>query len=73
MPEHPTISIKVSIAPQVARGLHALVLQTLTSTATGGGPARGGDVITNSLSGTVHGTVFQIGKVHGQVNDGRGR
>ena len=72
MPEQQTLSIKVSVAPRAADGLHALVAKHLARTE----PRRRertGDVITNTFSGTAHDTVIQIGKVHGQVNDNRGR
>jgi hypothetical protein len=72
VPEQPTLSIKVSVAPRVADGLHALVEQLLTKTK----PKkrrRGGDVITNTFSGTARDTVIQIGKLRGRVNDDPGR
>jgi hypothetical protein len=72
VPEQPTLSIKAAIAPQIAAGLHSLVQKHLARTE----PRehrRTGDVITNTFSGTAHDTVIQIGKVHGQVNDNRGR
>ena len=72
MPEQPTLSIKASIAPQIAGGLHSLV-QKHHAQAAPREHRRTGDVITNTFSGTAHDTVFQIGKVHGQVNDNRGR
>ncbi|NKE61380.1 hypothetical protein FXN61_33275 [Lentzea sp. PSKA42] len=72
MPEQTTMSIKVSIAPQVANGLYALVQKHLAE-ARPNERRRTGDVITNTFSGTAHDTVIQVGKVHGQVNDNRGR
>ncbi|MFD9704834.1 hypothetical protein [Lentzea sp. NPDC059081] len=67
VPQQTTLSIKVSVAPEAVRGLHAVVREHLEN-APARKASRGGDVITNSLTGTVHGTVFQIGKVHGDVN-----
>ncbi len=72
MPEQTTLSIKASVAPRAVGGLHPIVREHLERGAARGAPASG-DVITNSLTGTVHGTVFQIGRVHGNVTDGRGR
>ena len=71
VPEQPTISIKAEIAPQVARGLHALVEQALTKP-----PAekpakddrRARPTVVNSVKGTVRGTLFQIGNVEGGVH-----
>jgi hypothetical protein len=76
VPEQPTMSIKVSMAPQIAGGLHSLVQNLLTSaseikTPKGRGSSDGS--INNEISGTVHGTVFQIGRVNGDMNDNRGR
>jgi hypothetical protein len=76
VPEQPTMSIKVAIAPQIGGGLHSIVQNCLTSASESKKPegrGRSGDVYRNEVSGTVHGTVFQIGKVHGDVNDNRGR
>ncbi|HEX8870568.1 MAG TPA: hypothetical protein VF821_33185, partial [Lentzea sp.] len=76
VPEQSAITITASIAPEVAGGLHALVQKTLAEAAAAASaekPPRGGDVITNNFTGSNVGTVFQIGKVHGQVNDNRGR
>ncbi|MEV6238106.1 hypothetical protein [Lentzea sp. NPDC051838] len=76
VPEQSSITITASLAPQVAGGLHAVATKTLAAAARSTAaekPSRGGDVITNSITAPVTGTVFQIGKVHGQVNDNRGR
>ncbi|MDT7786888.1 MAG: hypothetical protein QOF58_5307 [Pseudonocardiales bacterium] len=76
MPEQPSISISVSIAPRIANGLHALVQKTLSDAAPQVKPKddrRAGDKIVNRSDGPVHGTLVQIGKVHGDVNDYRGR
>ncbi|HEX7302966.1 hypothetical protein [Lentzea sp.] len=70
MPEQTTLSIKAEVAPDVRSGLHAIAREHLADTPSRP-PSGGGDVITNSLTGTVRGTVFQIGKVHGNVNDNR--
>jgi hypothetical protein len=72
VPEQPTLSIKAAIAPQVADGLHSLAEKHLAQ-AQPDGRGRSGDVITNTFSGISSGTVIQIGKVHGNVNDNRGR
>ena len=72
VPEQPTLSIKVSVAPKVADGLAAQVQKLLTR-AEPQHRHRGGDVINNTFSGIANETVIQIGKVHGQVNDNRGR
>ncbi|MFS8099263.1 hypothetical protein LFM09_19230 [Lentzea alba] len=73
MPEHPTVSIDVSIASQVASGLHALVAKHLSAARAKEAPRRSGDTYVNKVSGTVDGTVIQIGRMHGNVNDNRGR
>lgn len=73
MPEQPTVSIKVVIAPHVAGGLHALVQKCLSSAASEPRPkghGRAHKVITNTSTGPVHGTLFQIGNVEGNVNYG---
>ncbi|WP_330270572.1 type II toxin-antitoxin system CcdA family antitoxin [Lentzea sp. NBC_00516] len=71
MPEQTTLSIKVEVAPQVAGGLSALVEKLLASAVReakrkdrdgGRGP------VVNKHSGTVHGTLFQIGNVEGNVH-----
>lgn len=71
MPEHPVISIKAGIAPQVAGGLHALVEKVLTGAAAerqvkSDRGAR--KTIINRSEGTVRGTLFQIGNVEGDVH-----
>ena len=71
MPEHPTMSIKVVIAPQIADGLHALARKCLTSATAEPKPKDHGKArkgITNTSTGTVHGTLLQIGNVEGNVN-----
>ncbi|WP_329787429.1 hypothetical protein V1227_21770 [Lentzea sp. DG1S-22] len=71
MPELTTLSIKVSVAPQVERGLHALVREHPASApARPESPDRPSDrgTIVNQSFGDVHGTLFQIGTVHGNVN-----
>ncbi|SES12982.1 hypothetical protein SAMN05216188_122152 [Lentzea xinjiangensis] len=75
MPERTTLSIKVVVAPHVAEGLHALVRKALagpTATRDERG-RRGGDTYVNKVSGTVNDTVIQIGRLHGNFNDHRGR
>ncbi|MDX8034125.1 hypothetical protein SK803_28235 [Lentzea sp. BCCO 10_0856] len=72
VPEQPTLSITAAIAPEVAGGLHSLAEKHLAK-AGQEDHRRTGDVITNTFTGTSSGTVIQIGKVHGQVNDNRGR
>jgi len=72
VPEQQTLSIKVSVAPRVAHGLAPRVEKLLTRA----GPKRrkrGGDVITNTFSGTANETVIQIGKLRGRVDDDPGR
>jgi hypothetical protein len=71
VPEHPTVSIKAVIAPQIADGLHALAQKCLASGTSEPEPKDHGKarkVITNTSTGTVHGTLFQIGNVEGNVN-----
>ncbi|MFD5831863.1 hypothetical protein [Lentzea sp. NPDC060358] len=70
MPEQTTLSIKVSAAPHVVRGLYAVALEHLGKPSAHPAP-RGGGGTTNSISGPVHGTVLQIGNVHGNVNPNR--
>ncbi|GAB2859005.1 hypothetical protein [Lentzea nigeriaca] len=65
MPEQPTMSIKVTIAPQVAGGLEALVRDVLSRAAKERKSAR---PVRNRAQGTVHGTVFQIGNVEGDFH-----
>ncbi|MGW4212897.1 hypothetical protein ACWEIJ_33275 [Lentzea sp. NPDC004789] len=72
MPEQPTMSIKVEVAPRIIGGLHALARKHLTDAAAKK-PARTKAVNKNSVSGAVRGTVFQIGQMYGQVNDHEGR
>ncbi|SDG22535.1 hypothetical protein SAMN05216553_106263 [Lentzea fradiae] len=64
MPEQTTLSIKAALAPHIGAGLHATVLEHVR-----GAPAerssRGGDVIHNKITGTVHGTAIQVGKING--------
>ena len=67
MPEQPTLSIKVTIAPQVAGGLHALVQKVLTRTTSPGG----GGSPHNKVTGTVYGTVVQANDIHGGITLGR--
>ena len=71
MPEQLSISITVSIAPHIAHGLHTLVQKTLSEAAPS--PARNDDrggrkSFTNTVEGTVHGTVLQIGNVDGGIH-----
>ena len=73
MPEQQTMSIKVEIAAQVSSGLYALVAKKLAPTGDPERPPRSGDTYINSVSGPVYDTVIQIGRVHGNVNDNRGR
>ncbi|WP_176959826.1 hypothetical protein [Lentzea jiangxiensis] len=65
------MSIRVSVTPQVERGLHALVREHLASAPVRPEPQdRPGErgSIVNQSFGDVHGTLFQIGTVHGNVN-----
>lgn len=73
MPEQPTMSITVGIAPQISSGLHALVAKHLPGAGEPERPHRYGDTYINKVSGPVYDTVIQIGRVHGNVNDNRGR
>jgi hypothetical protein len=73
VPEQPTMSIRVTVAPQIAGGLHALARKHLTRAAAAKKPARTGGATTNNISGSVRGTVFQIGNVYRQVDDHEGR
>ncbi len=71
MPEQPAISITVTIAPQVAGGVHALVRKTLAEAAAQAPPKdsrKAPRTITNSQTGTVRGTLFQIGNVEGDIH-----
>ena len=73
MPEQPTMSIAVEIAPRVSSGLHALVAKYLARPGEPERPPRSGDTYINKVSGPVYDTVIQIGRVHGNVNDNRRR
>ena len=71
MPEQTTLSIKVEVAPQVAGGLAAFVQKLLADTVRElkrkeRDASRA--TVVNKSSGTVHGTLFQIGNVEGNVN-----
>jgi hypothetical protein len=71
VPEQPTMSIKVGIAPPLADGLHALAQKCLTSGTAEPKPQSHGTArkaVTNTSTGAVHGTLFQIGNVEGSVN-----
>ncbi|MCP2198484.1 hypothetical protein [Lentzea flava] len=71
MPEQPTLSIKVTVAPQVAGGLEALVRDVLARAAAkekAKGPRKARQPITNRAESTVHGTLFQIGNVEGDIH-----
>lgn len=72
MPEQQTLSIKVSVAPRVAHGLAPIVEKLLTR-AGSRRRKRGGDIITNSFSGTANETVIQIGKLRRRAGDDPGR
>jgi len=65
VPELVTLSITVTIAPQVAGGLAALVGKSLAKAAPEKPKKRErtGDTYVNKSSGVVHGTVIQIGRV----------
>ncbi|MFJ8963177.1 hypothetical protein ACIRG5_27700 [Lentzea sp. NPDC102401] len=67
MPEQMTLSITVTVAPRMAGGLLGLVTKYLAKQA---GETRGKDrtTVVNKSSGPVHGTLFQIGSVHGDVH-----
>ncbi|SFR22678.1 hypothetical protein SAMN04488564_106312 [Lentzea waywayandensis] len=71
MPEQMTLSIKVEVAPQIAAGLSALV-QNLLASAVRELKRKDRDEsrrsVVNEHRGTVHGTLFQIGNVEGNVN-----
>jgi hypothetical protein len=72
VPEQPTMSIRVRIAPQVAGGLTLLVRQLLTGVAAQKPPKaerKARRPIVNRAEGTVRGTLFQIGNVEGDVNN----
>ncbi|MET8759649.1 hypothetical protein [Lentzea sp. NPDC004782] len=73
MPEQPTLSIKVTVAPQIAGGLHALAREHLTRAPAAKKPARTGGAVTNTISGVVHGHVYQGGDVQGPLNLNWGR
>jgi hypothetical protein len=66
VPELVTLSITVTIAPQVAGGLAALVGKSLAKAVPEKPkkPKRTGDTYVNKSSGVVNGTVIQIGRVH---------
>jgi hypothetical protein len=71
VPEHPAISIKAGIAPQVAGGLSALVEKVLADVAAqqrAKGDRGARKSIVNKYEGTVRGTLFQIGNVEGDVH-----
>ncbi|MET9629489.1 hypothetical protein ABZX92_18705 [Lentzea sp. NPDC006480] len=71
MPEQPSISITVSIAPHVAHGLHTLVQKILREATPSPGPKddRGArKKFVNKTEGVVNGTVFQIGNVEGGIH-----
>jgi hypothetical protein len=67
VPEQVKLSIAVTVAPRVAGGLLALVTKYLVQQARET-PAEGRRTTVNKHSGTVHGTLFQIGNVEGNVN-----
>jgi hypothetical protein len=73
VPEQPTLSIKVAVAPQIAGGLHALAQEHLTRALAAEKPARTEGSVTNTISGNVHGHVYQGGDVHGPLNLNWGR
>jgi hypothetical protein len=71
VPEQTTLSITVEVAPQVVGGLSALVEKLLASALREAkrkdrDEGRGG--VVNKHSGTVHGTLLQIGNVEGNVH-----
>jgi len=70
VPDQTTLTIKVEVAPRVRRGLYAIVRKRLERAADRGRSGGGGDHTSNKLSGDVRGTLFQIGKVHGNVYNG---
>ena len=70
MPEPATLSITVEVAPQAAKGLHALVRARLTS-ASARGPARSDGGVVNQFIGQVHGNVIQAEDINGDLNIGR--
>ncbi len=66
MSELTAMSIKVTVAPQIAGGLAALAGEHLRDTPAEAAPKgrdKGRTTISNKLVGDVHGTVFQIGTV----------
>ena len=67
MAEQVTLSITVAVAPRVAGGLLALVTKYLVQQARET-PDKSRRTVVNKHSGTVHGTLFQIGNVEGNVN-----
>ncbi|MFI6097827.1 hypothetical protein ACIA8G_19895 [Lentzea sp. NPDC051213] len=71
MPELTTMSITVTVAPAVAGGLYARVQTAMIRAETAKRRGRTGDIITNTNSGPVRGTLFQIGKVYGKADDER--
>jgi hypothetical protein len=60
--EQTAMSIKVTVAPEIAGGLAALAAKHLRS-APAAPEREGRPTISNKLVGDVHGTVFQIGTV----------
>jgi hypothetical protein len=73
VPDQTTLSIKAEVAPRVRRGLYAIVRKRLERAADRERSGGGGDHISNKLSADVRGTLFQIGKVHGNIyNSGDG-
>jgi hypothetical protein len=71
VPEQPTMSIKVTIAPQVAAGLEALVHDVLTRAAAerkAKGSHKAAGKVVNKAPSTVRGTLFQIGNVEGDIH-----
>ena len=76
MPEQSAISIKASIAPEVAGGLHAIVGKVMADTTSRPKPKAGREAprtIVNKHTGPVDGTLFQIGNVQGDVHNHRPR
>jgi hypothetical protein len=72
VPEQPAISITVTISPQVASGLHALVQKTFAEAAAQAPPKdsrKARPNIDNSNTGTVRGTLLQIGYVEGDFHN----
>ncbi|MEU3646403.1 hypothetical protein AB0E59_23695 [Lentzea sp. NPDC034063] len=67
MPEQMKLSITVTVAPWSAGGLLGLVTKYLVKPARET-QAKGRPTVVNKSSGPVHGTLFQIGNVHGDVH-----